>query len=121
VLAHLSAENAYREALSRRLQPLVDRLYDEIVGRIQQDDDSVPYVYRGFRYWRRYATGREYPVYLRCSDTPALARKCCSISTSSLPARSTTTSASSKSADNRWLATPRIRWVVASTRCVSRT
>ncbi len=70
VLAHLSAENAYREALSRRLQPLVDRLYDEIVGRIQQDDDSVPYVYRGFRYWRRYATGREYPVYLRCSDTP---------------------------------------------------
>jgi oligopeptidase B len=69
VLAHLRAENAYRESLSRRLQPLVERLYGEIVGRIQQDDDSVPYLYRGFRYWRRYATGREYPVYLRCSDT----------------------------------------------------
>jgi len=69
VLAHLRAENAYRESLTRRLQPLVDRLYDEIVGRIQQDDDSVPYVYRGFRYWRRYTTGREYPVYLRCVDT----------------------------------------------------
>jgi oligopeptidase B len=68
VLAHLRAENAYREAHTRRLQPLADRLYDEIVGRIQQDDDSVPYRLRRYRYWRRYRRGREYPVYLRCAD-----------------------------------------------------
>jgi oligopeptidase B len=70
VIAHLEAENAYRRALSLHLQPLVDRLYDEIVARIQQDDDSVPYVFRGYRYWRRFATGREYPVYLRSADVP---------------------------------------------------
>src|SRR5688572_26087578 len=68
VLEHLRAENAYREAHTRRLQPLVDRLYDEIVGRIQQDDDSVPYRLRGHRYWRRYTRGSEYPIYLRSAD-----------------------------------------------------
>ncbi len=65
VLAHLAAENAYREAILAPLKPLEDRLYEEIVGRIRQDDTSVPYRYRGHWYYARYATGEEYPVHAR--------------------------------------------------------
>jgi oligopeptidase B len=72
VLAHLRAENAYREAMTHHLRPLEGAVYAEIVGRIKQDDASVPYVRRGFRYWRRFRTGAEYPEYLRCSvEAPA--------------------------------------------------
>ena len=63
VLAYLTAENAWREAGLRRLQPLTERLYQEFVGRIRQDDASVPYRRRGHWYLRRFETGDEYPVY----------------------------------------------------------
>ena len=42
VLAYLTAENAWREDGLRHLQPLSERLYREFVGRIRQDDTSVP-------------------------------------------------------------------------------
>ena len=65
VLASLDAENAYADAVMAPLQPLQDALYEEIVGRIQQDDDSVPYRERGYWYFRRFRAGQDYPVYLR--------------------------------------------------------
>ena len=65
VLASLDAENAYADAVMAPLQPLQDTLYEEIVGRIQQDDDSVPYRERGYWYFRRFRAGQDYPVYLR--------------------------------------------------------
>jgi oligopeptidase B len=65
VLAYLQAENAYREAMCASWQPLEEQLYREIVGRIQQDDASVPYRDNGYWYLRRYCTGDEYPVYAR--------------------------------------------------------
>jgi oligopeptidase B len=65
VLDYLRAENAYREAVTARLRPLEDSLYDEIVGRIRQDDSTVPYRDHGYWYYRRYETGDEYPVYAR--------------------------------------------------------
>ena len=65
VLAHLEAENAYTDAVLAPLKPLEDRLFGEIVGRIKQDDSSVPYRRRGFWYYTRYETGREYPLYAR--------------------------------------------------------
>ena len=43
MLAYLNAENAYADAMLAPLAPLKQRLYDEIVGRIQQDDSSVTY------------------------------------------------------------------------------
>jgi oligopeptidase B len=69
VLAHLAAENAYRESMLARLRPLEDRLYAEITGRILQDDSSVPYRERGYWYYRRYDAGREYPVHARRAGT----------------------------------------------------
>jgi oligopeptidase B len=65
MLAYLQAENAYADAYMARLKPLEDRLYEEIVGRIKQDDSSVPYRERGWWYYSRFETGQDYPVYAR--------------------------------------------------------
>jgi oligopeptidase B len=70
VLAHLRAEDDYREAVMATWQPLQDALYREIVGRIRQDDDSVPYEDNGHWYLHRYDAGDEYPVYLRRAGGP---------------------------------------------------
>jgi oligopeptidase B len=65
VLAYLDAENAYADAMLAHVAPLKKRVYDEIVGRIEQDDSSVPYRDNGWWYYRRYAAGQEYPIYAR--------------------------------------------------------
>ena len=65
MLAYLNAENAYTDAVMARLKPLEEQLYGEIVGRVKQDDDSVPYRERGYWYWSRFAAGKDYPVYVR--------------------------------------------------------
>ncbi len=70
VLEHLRAENAYREAMTASLQPLEAELYREIVGRIRQDDSSVPYRDNGYWYLHRYGVGDEYPVYARRAGGP---------------------------------------------------
>jgi oligopeptidase B len=69
VIAYLDAENAYADALMAPLRPLQDKLYGEIVGRIKQDDSSVPYRERGWWYYTRYETGQDYPLHARRPDT----------------------------------------------------
>ena len=44
VLAYLEAENAYTDAMLKPTKPLRDQLYQEMVARIPQQDESVPYV-----------------------------------------------------------------------------
>ena len=68
MLAYLNAENAYTDQVMAPLKPLEDRLYDEIVGRIKQDDASVPYRERGWWYYSRYEAGKDYPVQARRRD-----------------------------------------------------
>ena len=65
VLAYLNAENAYTDALMAPLKPLQEKLYGEIVARIKQDDASVPYRERGYWYYTRYETGKDYPIHAR--------------------------------------------------------
>ena len=43
VLAYLTAENAYTDAMLAHVKPLEDKLFREFVDRIRQDDSSVPY------------------------------------------------------------------------------
>jgi oligopeptidase B len=69
MLAYLNAENAYVDAVMAPLKPLENTLYEEIVGRIKQDDSSVPYRERGFWYYSRFETGQDYPVYARRAGT----------------------------------------------------
>ena len=68
VLAYLEAENAYADAVMAPLEPVEDRLYEEIVGRIKQDDASVPFRERGYWYYSRFEAGQDYPVHARRKD-----------------------------------------------------
>ena len=70
VLAYLGAENDYRDECLAQLKPLEERLYAEIVGRIKQDDATVPARRNGYWYYSRYETGREYPIHARRKDAP---------------------------------------------------
>jgi len=70
VLSYLQAENQYTEAMLAPVQPLIDRLYTEIVARLKQDDSTVPVRYHGYWYSIRFATGQEYPIVVRWPDAP---------------------------------------------------
>lgn len=65
MLAYLTAENAYKDAMLAPVRPLEEKVYGEIIARIKQDDASVPYRDRGYWYYWRYETGKEYPVHAR--------------------------------------------------------
>lgn len=65
VLAYLEAENAYRAERTAHLRTLEDRLYGEILGRIKQDDSSVPQFENGYWYYVRFEEGKEYPIHAR--------------------------------------------------------
>lgn len=68
MLDYLKAENAYADALMKPLKPLEDRIYDEIIARIKQDDASVPYRDRGWWYYSRFEKGKDYPIHARRKD-----------------------------------------------------
>lgn len=65
MLAYLEAENDYADAVMAPLADSKAALYEEIVGRIKQDDSSVPYKYKDYWYYTRFEEGQEYPVYAR--------------------------------------------------------
>ena len=46
-------------------EPLRDRLYAEMLGRIQETDLSVPYPLGGFLYYTRTEEGKQYPIHCR--------------------------------------------------------
>jgi oligopeptidase B len=65
VLDYLNAENAYLKATLEPTEGLQKKLYNEMIGRIKQTDESVPYKENGYWYYTRYEQGKEYPVYGR--------------------------------------------------------
>ena len=65
VLACLATENDYCEAWEAGYAPLVEKLYDELVGRVKQDDQSAPVLERGYWYYVRFEKGGEHPVHAR--------------------------------------------------------
>ena len=69
VLNYLTAENEYLESELKHTEALQEKLYDEMVGRIKQDDESVPYQDNGYWYYTRYEKGKEYPIYCRKKGT----------------------------------------------------
>ena len=50
-------------------EELQSHLYEEILGRIKQDDVSYPVKRNGYYYYSRYEEGKEYPIYCRRKDT----------------------------------------------------
>ena len=65
VRAYLEAENAYADAVTAPLSSLSGSLYEEMLARIQEDDTSAPYRFRGYEYRTRTVKGRQYPVHER--------------------------------------------------------
>ena len=65
MLDYIKAENAYTDTMLAHTKTLEKKVYDEIVGRIKQDDSTVPYLSNGYWYARRFETGQEYPIYAR--------------------------------------------------------
>lgn len=65
MLAYLNAENDYADAVLAPLEGLRDELYSELIGRLKQDDATVPYRYKDYWYYTRYEEGKEYPIHAR--------------------------------------------------------
>lgn len=65
VINYLTAENDYLKSELKHTEALQDKIYNEIIGRIKQTDESVPYKKNGYWYYTRYEQGQEYPIYCR--------------------------------------------------------
>ncbi len=65
VTAYLGAENAYADAQMAPTAELRKTLYEEIVGRIQETDQSAPYRKGEFEYYHRTEEGKQYRTYCR--------------------------------------------------------
>jgi len=65
VLDYLNAENDYTKQVLAHTEDFQKKLFDEIVGRIKQDDESVPYADNGYFYLTRFEEGKEHPIYAR--------------------------------------------------------
>jgi len=65
MLAYLKAENDYLAAVMAPHREVEQKIYDEIIGRLKQDDSSVPQRRNGYWYYSRYETGKQYPIYAR--------------------------------------------------------
>ena len=66
VLSLLREENEYSAACTAHLEALRGSLYDEMLGHVQEDDDTYPTpAADGFEYWSRTTKGASFKQYLR--------------------------------------------------------
>ncbi|MEZ6022225.1 MAG: hypothetical protein R3C16_02150 [Hyphomonadaceae bacterium] len=65
IRAYIEEENAYREAMMASTADLQERIYQEMRGRVKEDDSSVPAPDGPWEYYRRFAQGAQHPVYAR--------------------------------------------------------
>jgi oligopeptidase B len=65
VLAYLEAENSYADAVMAPSAVLQEKLYREIVGRVQETDTSAPTCYKGWWTYTRTVEGLDYEIYCR--------------------------------------------------------
>src|SRR3989440_2691774 len=65
VIAHLESENAYTAAAMKPTKALQEKLYNEILSHIKQDDTNVPYRQGQYFYFSKTKTGLQYPIFYR--------------------------------------------------------
>ena len=65
VLSYLAAEEAYANAIEQGQAGLRDTLYAEMLGRIKETDQNVPYPRGGYYYYTKTEEGKQYPIYAR--------------------------------------------------------
>jgi oligopeptidase B len=69
VIDYLEAENGYYDTVTSNIKDFQESLFQEMKGRIKEDDASVPYKSNGYYYITRYETGKQYPIYSRKKET----------------------------------------------------
>ncbi|WP_298345820.1 S9 family peptidase [uncultured Algibacter sp.] len=69
VIEYLNAENDYTKANMQHTVAFQKVLFDEMKGRIKEDDTSVPYKLNGYWYFTKYQEGKDYPIYVRKKET----------------------------------------------------
>jgi oligopeptidase B len=65
VLAYLKAENSYFEAAMKPHAALVETLFEEMKGRMKEDESSVPLREGGWFYWWAFKPGAQYRTWYR--------------------------------------------------------
>ena len=65
VAQHLEAENRYTEAVTRPTEALREKLYQEMVARIQETDSQPPLRKGQYFYFTRTEKGKQYPIHCR--------------------------------------------------------
>ena len=69
VLDYLTQENLYNEQMTAHTKELQENLFQEVKGRIKEDDSSVPYKLNGYWYITRFEKGKDYPIYSRKKES----------------------------------------------------
>jgi oligopeptidase B len=69
VAAYLEAENAYTDAVLKPTEAFQDALYKEMLARIKETDEEVPYRKGAYLYYSRTVEGQQYPIYCRKQGT----------------------------------------------------
>jgi oligopeptidase B len=65
VAAYLEAENAYTDTVMKPTEAFQEALYKEMLARIKETDESVPYLKGGYWYYSRTEQGKQYPIHCR--------------------------------------------------------
>ena len=65
VIDYLNQENTYYNSMTAHTKDFQKDLFEEMKGRIKEDDQSVPYLYNGYYYITRFEIGQDYPIYSR--------------------------------------------------------
>ena len=69
VIDYLNQENDYYKKMTAHTKAFQKELFEEMKGRIKEDDESVPYLYNGYYYITRFETGKNYPIYSRKKES----------------------------------------------------
>ncbi|MFM2358908.1 MAG: hypothetical protein RLY16_901 [Bacteroidota bacterium] len=65
VVAYLEAENRYFDTMMAATKSLQEKLYNEMKGRVKENDESVPVFKNGYYYYTRVVEGKDYFLYCR--------------------------------------------------------
>ncbi len=65
VITHLELENAYTESSLKHTEAIQQKIYDELVGRLDPTEYSLPSKDNGYWYYYRYESGKQYPILCR--------------------------------------------------------
>jgi len=75
VIDYLTQENNYTDSVMASTKDLQNSIYNEIIGRIKDADESYPVLMNGYKYYSRTEAGKQYRVYLRKENSEGAAEE----------------------------------------------